>query len=85
MKMRGDYEGGSLGKLGDPAMMSMTAAQARSALLGAFDKASKADQCYLIKLAMMLGGAGSTGPTANDMRAGVLRARPAHLRLVRAV
>lgn len=85
MKTRGDYKGGSLGQFGDPAMISMSAAQARNALLGAFDNASKADQCYLIKLAVMLGDAGSTDSTANNMRPGALQPRPTHLRLVHAV
>jgi hypothetical protein len=84
MNRRGKFEGTKSDILGDSAVASMSDAQARNTLLGAFDRASKADQSYLVKVAMMLGAVDVTS-AVNDLRAGVQRPRPNHLRLVRPV
>jgi len=83
MSTCGDLSGNSSGGFGDSAVTSMSDAQARRTLLGAFDRASKADRSYLVRVAMMLGGSVGVASTSGEVRVVASRPQPTHLRLVR--
>lgn len=83
--MRVELNGSSSGTFGGSAGLTMSDAQARRTLLGAFERASEADRSYLVRVAMTLGDADDEAAVPRNIVVGTPQPQSTHLRLVRAV